>query len=492
MYNVHQTDRDPEYKKTGGGCLMAAKRSLRSPTLSLPDIFTTIYNSIELVTIKCIINNSNLCISCVYIPPDISIVIFNNFLKELLIVLPNLNLKTIVIGDFNVPSFTSHSNSRFVDRKFESLTEFCELLNFAQLNKCSALDLVFSNIPGAVSISPTPIVTVEDCHPPLDIIFSIKCKPSQSSPCSNASQANTNNLYNFKHLNFDKIKNELSLISWDNLIEIENLDDMVEEFYNKLYLSLDKSAKKFHHNKKTNKSSDNVNKYPKWFSKGTIDLIKYKKNLYLKLKVIKRQLDSEPEYIRALHNKYKTLAIAIRSKSRKDYGNYLKRAERDLSGSPNPIWNFARNIKNESRLPGNFNIDGVNFNDPGIILDKFASFFSSTYENMDAADSSFAHSTINIYNNTVFNSLGPTDTCSLEEVERAFNKLPNKHSAGIDNIPCSLVKHCKSSLSLPITIIINKAILSGRYPRQWKVAKVIPVHKSGSKLPANINSLCFL
>lgn len=69
----------------------------------------------------------------------------------------------------------------------------------------------------------------------------------------------------------------------------------------------------------------------------------------------------------------------------------------------------------------------------------------------------------------------------LQEIECAFDNLPSKYFAGIDGIPCNLIKHCKSSLSLPIYLIINKSIATGEYPSCWKEAKIVPVHKSGGK-----------
>lgn len=68
---------------------------------------------------------------------------------------------------------------------------------------------------------------------------------------------------------------------------------------------------------------------------------------------------------------------------------------------------------------------------------------------------------------------------------RAFDKLPNKYWAGIDNIPWNFIKYCKASLALPISIIINKSIVSGIFPSHWKMVKVVPVHKSGSKNSIN-------
>ena len=68
-----------------------------------------------------------------------------------------------------------------------------------------------------------------------------------------------------------------------------------------------------------------------------------------------------------------------------------------------------------------------------------------------------------------------TDT----EVLRNLKSLKRKKSAGLDNIPPSLLKDCASVLSKPLAYLINLSFKNGVFPTEWKVTKVLPVHKSG-------------
>jgi hypothetical protein len=55
----------------------------------------------------------------------------------------------------------------------------------------------------------------------------------------------------------------------------------------------------------------------------------------------------------------------------------------------------------------------------------------------------------------------------------------NKLTAGIDDIPDHVVKHCIELLKVPLTNIYNASLESGVFPDKLKIAKVIPVHKKG-------------
>ena len=68
----------------------------------------------------------------------------------------------------------------------------------------------------------------------------------------------------------------------------------------------------------------------------------------------------------------------------------------------------------------------------------------------------------------------------MQTVERKLNQLKRKKAAGLDNIPPGILKDCSSVLKNPLTYIINLSLYTGEIPSEWKVAKVIPIHKKGS------------
>jgi hypothetical protein len=79
------------------------------------------------------------------------------------------------------------------------------------------------------------------------------------------------------------------------------------------------------------------------------------------------------------------------------------------------------------------------------------------------------------------NPLLHTITLSEEEVETALGNLDTSKAAGMDSIPTSMLKECKSTLKLPLTKLFNRSLREGKVPAGWKRAKICPVHKKGNK-----------
>ena len=66
------------------------------------------------------------------------------------------------------------------------------------------------------------------------------------------------------------------------------------------------------------------------------------------------------------------------------------------------------------------------------------------------------------------------------EISKIVEKLPNKTSMGHDGISNVLVKgFLFYTIIYPLYIIFNKSFIEGIYPDQFKVAKVLPLHKGG-------------
>ena len=58
---------------------------------------------------------------------------------------------------------------------------------------------------------------------------------------------------------------------------------------------------------------------------------------------------------------------------------------------------------------------------------------------------------------------------------------PNK-SHGFDNISIKMIKTCRRSLILPLKIIFKHSLKKGTFPKIWKKANVVPVHKKDDKI----------
>ena len=73
----------------------------------------------------------------------------------------------------------------------------------------------------------------------------------------------------------------------------------------------------------------------------------------------------------------------------------------------------------------------------------------------------------------IFDKIELTDDIVL----RAIKSFPGKISSGPDGIPSFLLKKLASSVLEPLKFIFDKSLQSGNLPKQWLVAKVVPIYK---------------
>jgi len=66
---------------------------------------------------------------------------------------------------------------------------------------------------------------------------------------------------------------------------------------------------------------------------------------------------------------------------------------------------------------------------------------------------------------------------NVEEIEKVIDNLKPKTSSGIDGVSTKLLKHIKSAIIQPVTIIVNQMFNTAIFPDKLKHAKVIPIYK---------------
>ena len=79
------------------------------------------------------------------------------------------------------------------------------------------------------------------------------------------------------------------------------------------------------------------------------------------------------------------------------------------------------------------------------------------------------------------------------EIEKQLKSLKQNKATGLDNLPPKLLKQCAAYISTPLTYIVNLSLTTSAVPALWKMAKVVPVHKSGStNIPDNYRPISIL
>ena len=111
-----------------------------------------------------------------------------------------------------------------------------------------------------------------------------------------------------------------------------------------------------------------------------------------------------------------------------------------------------------------------------ILNDYFASVF--TIENTTSSP----QSPINLTYNTVLENL----TIHNSDILSAIDRMKKNKTPGPDKISPRILKEAKNELILPLSVLFNKSLNSGKVPCEWKLANVTPIFKKGNKsLPGN-------
>ena len=79
------------------------------------------------------------------------------------------------------------------------------------------------------------------------------------------------------------------------------------------------------------------------------------------------------------------------------------------------------------------------------------------------------------------------------EVFKILSTLQTNKAAGIDHIPASLLRFCARGIACSLTCLFNRSFELAQFPKSWKIALVVPIHKKGSLSdPGNYRPIALL
>ena len=125
-------------------------------------------------------------------------------------------------------------------------------------------------------------------------------------------------------------------------------------------------------------------------------------------------------------------------------------------------------------IPYTFTINGEDSSDPQLIADAFAQFFAGYYITSGPrliGCSQFVNSS----------SVLDIPSFSEGEVLASLKRLKGKLTAVPDMIPSFLLKDCSLVFARPLTALFNLCLSTETFPDGWKLSKLTPIHKKGSK-----------
>ena len=156
----------------------------------------------------------------------------------------------------------------------------------------------------------------------------------------------------------------------------------------------------------------------------------------------------------------------------------------------NPLrtWELLKNIlphHKNSQSPTSLLIEGNIEEDLPIITNEFNTFFSAIGEKL-ASNCKNCNPTN--FTTSLKKSISPAlslISSSFNEIKNTIYSLHNNKAVGHDNIPAMSLKVASDVITPFLFVFLNLMFTKGIFPDNCKVAKIIPVFKSGSKLEIN-------
>lgn len=456
-YTLYRQDRNYKEvnKKRGGGVLVAVLNKYESKQL-----FNNNNSAIECLWIKINLRYESLIVSVVYFPPNSKMDIYAYYWESMEKLETITNSNIVIMGDFNLYEVNGPDYDFTEGSKISKL--MCKYMNMYNLrsvngivnNTGRTLDLVLTSLDCSVTEDEIPITRVDQLyHPPLNIELDF-VRSSKSSVASNMFRYQ----YNFKKANFNLIYEKLANMDWSCLHRENSVDSMVERLYSILYNILEETVPKV-------KIRNQINKFPKWYDNHIKNMLKTKLKLFNKMKRSPNNNNLKLRFNNIRKEIKRLISLA--------HANYINEVEQDIQGDPKKFWTYISNSRKKLNPLNKVSYGTKEYSGHLSIANAFHKYFGSVYVDTNTG------AKINV---------PPTGLGSLhfesvteEEIRNAIKKLKPKAAVGCDEIPGYIIKGCSEFFIEPLRYIYSLSLHKNVFPKAWKIARIIPIHKGGNK-----------
>ena len=421
-------------------------------------------------------NGKNSIVGIIYRHPSMNPVDFNEtYLKPLLqdkLSKELINKNVYIAGDFNFDllKVSSPETSNFFDlMTSSSLLPTISLPTKFNNNSTTLLDNIFTNQFNPDMTSGNFTLQISD-H--LASFLIIPNSNQQFLPKHHNILKRDSRNFNNEHF-----LAEINEINWDHILQFEQKDTNLSFniFYDKIESILDKHMPMRKITKKEFRQ-----RYKPWVTYGILTSMRRRDRL------LKAYINNKnPTKKEALHNEYKALRNHITNLLRDSkihhYQNFFHENNKNLR----KVWQGIKeiiNIKNKSSdSPSCIIENGKLISDPFEVSNSFNSYYSSIAGNIlerrkYTGDGNFLKYMPNSQPNSIV--IAPVDSEEINLIIKSFN---TKKATGPCSIPPKILNFICDSIVNPLSKLANLSFHEGVHPDRLKVAKVIPIYKSGSK-----------
>ena len=389
------------------------------------------------------------------------------------------NSPCIILGDFNL-NVLKHDESSVVRKYVDTFmcTGFVPLISkpthhHGQTSTC--IDQIWTNVVSE-KVASGIINTSVSNHMPVYAIIPTTAESALSCEDENDSTM----VHNISAKNIEKF--EAKLLELNNnpdvrCLEVDNRSnpEKATQQFNYYYTALQNIYDDCFLEHTDFKSDRNFTRKP-WVTLGMAKSSLTKNKLYR----IKVRLRGKSGYENA-KNTFEKYRGTLRDINREAFANYFKARFEKCNGNLKKSWKILNEMRHKRRtscFPNYIEINRQCITDRRIILTKFNEYFTNIAKNLNESKSpdefkDYKKFMKNRVENTIF-----FDAIESNEIDDIIKKLnPNKSS----DISPRILKLFRGIISPNLAILFNNCVYSGIFPDKLKIARVLPLFKSGDK-----------
>lgn len=407
----------------------------------------------------------NLHIANVYLPPDCDIQARTQQLVEVvgLVVDKHPNDYLMVAGDFNLPCIDWSTGDPVFLRKGSValqnsalfLINELSLLGLTQYNYLknshdNTLDLIFSNFSMELTKADLPAVKEDAYHPAVSInatdILIPEFKPMKRRK------------YQFQKADYTSLNDHFLNVDWSFIGFMTETEEVVDKFYSLLNEAVDCHV--------PTTIITNSNKYPKWYSKALINLIREKSRIHKHWKRYRNPMD---------YFEFSVLRSRQKELQDKCYKEFIIHSQENIKMQPKLFWKYVKAKRGgNGNYPKLMTYENDTLDNEKDICNAFNKFF---LKNFSSPSTSYSSANIIESQNEIVQNI----QVDKDYISKLLKNLDLNKGPGSDGLPPILFVSCMKSLAMPIALIFNRCISCGYFPKIWKTAHIVPVHKKGLK-----------
>lgn len=385
----------------------------------------------------------------------------------------------ILVGDINcnINNITTNSEEeKYLDiLQSSGFVQCITVPTRPATNTC--IDHIFIKIPNNTPVNVNESVVIDSAltdHCAICLQISSHC----------IAQYKTDQSKTISKCDWQSFRQDLAAVNWDNVIGTDNVHLSTDIFLNTIKHILQNNSKC------VNKRSLDAKIKP-WITTGIVRSIRYRDKLC-------RKLRQQPFNV-TLRNKYKRYRNTLHSVIKKAKFNFYKNRIEWATGDSRKFWQVVNEVAGRPGDKGAFPVGAYcEYGDTATpdkvkeISDSFNVYFSSVgtvlaesivprgpaevRDSEHSAESEFLFRPV-----------------SRQELYGVVMGLRGRSAPGWDGISTSVIKDNIDILLEPILHIVNVGLVSGEFPTALKLAKVVPIFKSGSKsLKSNFRPISLL